>query len=126
MLVVLGQPAGVEVGMDQQQPGFDPDAFAQNPFASGGFGGGFSGGFPGFGGGSFGGAAQAELFDQIFGTLGGRGRGRTRPEYSRGQDLEASIGISFAEAAKGVTKTISITQIVDCSSCTSQDYQWLH
>lgn len=104
-------------GSASQQPGFDPNAFGQNPFNAGGFAGGFGGGFSGFSG-SFGGASQADLFEQIFGTMGGRQSGRARSENVKGQDLEATIGISFTEAAKGSTKTINLTQIVNCSTCT--------
>src|ERR1700747_2512752 len=56
-----------QYGAASQQPGFDPDAFARNPFAgAGGFGSAF-----GRGGG------QSDLFDQLFGAMGGRGHGGT-------------------------------------------------
>ncbi|KZV77582.1 hypothetical protein PENSPDRAFT_679130 [Peniophora sp. CONT] len=107
-----------QYGSASQQPGFDPNAFGgQNPFG-GGFGG-FGGGFPGFGGSSFGGASQQELFDQLFGAFGGRARGpRGRPENLRGEDLNASVNISFMDAAKGVKRNVNVTKIVDCAPCT--------
>lgn len=103
-------------GAASQQPGFDPDAFArgQGPFAGAGFGG-FDFGSA-FGAGPS--RAGADLFEQLFGaSLGGRGRGRSGNENIRGDDLEARVGISFLDAAKGVKRTINITPIVNCSTC---------
>jgi len=101
-------------GAASQQPGFDPDAFAKNPFGgAGGFGG-----FQDFSG-SFGGArGQADLFEQLFGAFGGRGRSRGPfTETIRGDDIEASIGVSFLDAAKGATRTVNVTPVVNCASC---------
>lgn len=43
--------------------------------------------------------------------MGGRAAG------SRGDDIEASISISFMEAAKGTAKTINVTPVSDCQPC---------
>jgi molecular chaperone DnaJ len=97
-----------QYGAASQQPGFDPDAFARNPF-----GGGFGSAF-GRGGG------QSDLFDQLFGALGGRGRGGASAftQNIRGADIEASIGVSFMEAAKGTSRTIKVNPVIDCAACT--------
>jgi molecular chaperone DnaJ len=97
-----------QYGAASQQPGFDPEAFARNPFA-GGFGSTF-----GRGGG------QSDLFDQLFGALGGRGRGGNSAftQNIRGADIEANVGVSFMEAAKGTSRTIKVNPVVDCGACT--------
>lgn len=106
-------------GAASQQPGFDPNAFANagGPFAgSGGFGGfhDFSAAF-----GAGGASGQAHLFEQLFGAFGGgaRSRGAGFSESMRGSDVEASIGISFMEACKGTSRTINVTPIVNCGTC---------
>lgn len=109
-----------QYGSASQQPGFDPDAFANarnNPFGAAGFGGfqDFSAAF-----GSGGGRAQGDLFEQLFGAaLGGRGRGRGSgfSESVRGGDIESSIGVTFLEACKGTTRNINITPITNCTTC---------
>lgn len=97
-----------QYGAASQQPGFDPDAFARNPFGSG-FGSSF-----GRGGG------QSDLFEQLFGALGGRGRpgASAFTQNVRGADIEATVGVSFMEAAKGTSRTIKVNPVVDCSTCT--------
>jgi molecular chaperone DnaJ len=102
-----------------QGAGFDPSGGAAggNPFAgAGGFGGGGNP-FSGFGGG-FG----AEInFEDLFGafTGGGRGgrRGRQAQEILVGENIEVQTSISFMDAAKGVTKNITITPLVQCGTC---------
>ncbi|KAK7058311.1 mdj1 protein precursor [Paramarasmius palmivorus] len=105
-----------QYGSASQQPGFDPNMF------SGGFGGGAAGGFgfqdfaSAFGGGRTGGP-QSDLFEQLFGAFGG---GRTRGGFSgptRGADLESSVSVSFLEACKGAKRTVNISPVADCSSC---------
>jgi len=101
-------------GSASQQPGFNPDAFS-----------GFSSGFQNFGGGSFrsgAGRTPEAMFEELFGAFGGLGgRGRTRgnpfSEEMRGSDLEATLGVTFMEACKGTSRTIPITPIVNCSTC---------
>ncbi|PSR80749.1 hypothetical protein PHLCEN_2v6665 [Hermanssonia centrifuga] len=103
-----------QYGAASQQPGFDSSAF------SGGFGG--AGSFGGFNFGStFGGGSQSQgnVFEQLFGSFGGarNGRGHGFADVSRGSDLEASIGVSFMEACKGTSRTINITPVVNCGTC---------
>ena len=105
-------------GAASQQPGFDSDA--QGPFGAGA--GGFSGfqGFAGAGFGAGGGRGQADLFEQLFGgAFGGRGRSRASGfgESIRGDDIEASVGVSFLEACKGAVRNINITPVVNCGTC---------
>lgn len=106
-----------QYGSAAQQPGFDPDAFAQ------GFGGGagrspFSNFEDLFGGRGGGGGNQSDLFETLFGSFGGGGGGPSPRANMRGSDLEASIGISFMEACKGTSRTINITPVVNCTTCT--------
>lgn len=106
-----------QYGAASQQPGFDPNAFARNPFAGGA--GGFSG-FHDFGSAfSGGGQANSDLFDQLFGAFGGRPRGGRSPfaENSRGDNIETVVGVSFLEAAKGATRNVTITPVINCSTC---------
>ena len=84
---------------------------------------GFSGGSSGFNpfqgfANAFGGRGpqgQADLFEQLFGAFGG-GQGSARQSL-RGNDIEASVGISFMEACKGTSRTINITPVVNCGTC---------
>ncbi|WWC58747.1 chaperone DnaJ [Kwoniella dejecticola CBS 10117] len=107
-------------GSASTQEGFDPNGFASG---AGGFGG-----FQGFGGGFGGPGGNADLFEQLFGSAFGAGArqgggpfgggpgARSRPV--RGDDLEASISLSFLEACTGSAKKITITPVVDCKPCT--------
>ena len=82
------------------------DQFGHDAYTSGatGAGAGFSG-FEGFGG--FG-----DIFDSFFG--GGATR-RTGPQ--RGANVEASVIITFEEAAFGVKRDVSVTRKETCSTC---------
>jgi molecular chaperone DnaJ len=99
-----------------QGGGFDPGAAQGNPFAGGAGGNPFAG---------FGGGFGADInFEDIFGafTGGGRrgGRGRNSPfqeEILLGENIEVQTNISFMDAAKGVTKNITITPLVQCGTC---------
>lgn len=97
-------------GPMSQQPGFDPNAFAS--------GAGFGAGSP-FGD-MFGGD-PGDVFSSLFGAFGGGRSGRPGQQSQNqvfvGDDLEASITIPFAEMAKGTTRTVSVTPIVDCPKC---------
>jgi molecular chaperone DnaJ len=101
-----------------EQGGFDPGAGAAgagNPFA-GGFGG-----FGGFGG-TQGGFSADFNFEDLFGAFGGsRRRGsRASPfqeEILVGENIEVQTNISFMDAAKGVTKNITINPLVSCKTC---------
>ncbi|KAF8078284.1 DnaJ protein [Lyophyllum atratum] len=113
-------------GAASQQPGFDPDAFSRagaggfQGFSAGGFSaGGFSaGGFSGFEnlGGAFSqGAGSGDLFEQLFGSFGGR---QTRSsEMSKGANIETTVNISFMEACKGTIKTVHVSPVTNCNTC---------
>ncbi|KAF5004512.1 hypothetical protein FDECE_8996 [Fusarium decemcellulare] len=112
--------------------GFDPNAgapggggFGQggHPFSGfGGFGG--QSGFGGFGGqAGFGGGVNFEdIFSAFTGQQGfGSRRGRQQAyqqEVLVGDNIEVQATITFMEAAKGTTKTISITPLNTCGTCT--------
>lgn len=103
-----------------QGAGFDPSGGPTsshgNPFA----GPGASGPFAGFGGG-FG----AEFsFEDIFSAFGGasrRGRGSRNTPFQEeilvGDNIEVQTSISFMDAAKGISKEIVITPLVQCRTC---------
>lgn len=92
-----------------QQPGFDPNAFG----AGGGFG---AGGNP-FGD-MFGGGDPGDVFSSLFGAFGGRSGARgANQQVFVGDDLEATINIPFEEMAKGTSRSIDTTPIVNCPPC---------
>ncbi|KAH3983196.1 hypothetical protein HBI56_148670 [Parastagonospora nodorum] len=108
--------------------GFNPGAAGGggpggNPFAGGG---GF-GGFGGFGGAQGAGGFQDINFEDLFGAFtggrrprGGGGGGRRNPfqeEILVGDNIEIQTNISFLDAAKGVSKEIHITPLVECGTC---------
>ncbi len=69
---------------------------------------------PGMGG--FGGFTDPfDLFNEIFSGLGGFGTRRGAPR--RGNDLRVEVEISFEEAARGVTKEITIRRRERCPTC---------
>lgn len=103
------------------------DQFGAVPGGGGFPGGGGGGGFGGFGGGSggFNGVnftgdigGFADIFESFF---GGGGVGRSRKKKSdrgeRGNDIEATVGLTFEEAAFGVTKELEITKPGRCDRC---------
>ena len=61
------------------------------------------------------------IFEELFGGLGGFGGmgGRAR-QGSRGADLEFELPLSFEEAAKGLTKTITVPRRELCHECSGQ------
>lgn len=79
------------------------------------------GGFPGGGGGSFridDLGDLGDIFGNLFGGAGGRGRARSRGAGpQRGQDLEAELHLSFEEAVHGVTTSVNLTGEAACSVC---------
>ncbi|KLO20500.1 hypothetical protein SCHPADRAFT_912087 [Schizopora paradoxa] len=108
-------------GEASQQPGFDPDAFAnaRGPFGGGGFSGfedlaSFFGGKAGRGSSNMG----HDVFETLFGAASrGRGRGGRGTGDFRGDDLEAHVTLSFLDAAKGTKTTVNINPVSSCSSC---------
>lgn len=76
-----------------------------NPFGGGGFSG-FGGGMGGF----------EDIINSVFGGgMGGFGGGADRTP--RGSDVQHTIDLSFLDAIKGCTKTVSYMRNEPCSSC---------
>ncbi len=79
---------------------------------AGGFGGGFDGGFD-----------MGDIFSSIFGSgfgggfsgFGGGSRNPNSPQ--RGSDLQATLNLTFEEAALGCRKTVDIPRIEVCATC---------
>lgn len=103
-----------EFGDDALREGFDPNR-ARQVRSWGQQGGGVRSGAGGvnledlFGGGGgngvhvdFGGGNAQDIFDMF----GGRG-GRRRPRVQKGQDLESQLRVTFVDAARGTTITMS-------------------
>ena len=103
-----------------QGAGFDPSG------AAGGGGGPFggtasAGGFGGFSSGGFG----ADInFEDLFGAFTGggrRGRGSRQSPFQEevlvGHNIEVQTHVSFMDAAKGTSKDIFITPLVQCKTC---------
>ena len=72
------------------------------------FGGGAGGGSPFTGAGGF---DFTDIFDSFFGGGFGGGRRQNPNAPRRGSDVQASLTISFEEAAKGCKKTVEYQQI---------------
>ena len=90
----------------QQYDQFGHAAFEQGgPGAGGGFGG-----FEGFGG--FG-----DIFSDIFGGGFGSSNSSRRNAPTRGDDVGATVNITFEEAAFGVKKDVTFNRIQRCSDC---------
>ena len=119
---VLGDPA-------KRKEYDEVRAVGANPFA--GFGGGRAGG-GGFGGAGgpgqgfdvedllreqMGGAGAGGGFGDMFGDLFGGGGRRRRPAARRGQDVETSATIGFADALEGVTISLRLTSETTCGTC---------
>ena len=93
--------------------GVDPNYAAANGGGAGGFGGGFGGVDLGdiFGdifGGGFGGG---------FGGFGGGSSARTANAPRKGHDIQASVILTFEEAAHGCSKKITINRQDTCPDC---------
>lgn len=80
---------------------------------AGGFGG--AGGFSGAPGFQFQGDI-GDLFGGLF-TRGTRARGASSSRRRRGNDLEADLHLSFADAVHGLTTTVHLTSDAVCSTC---------
>ena len=92
--------------------GVDPNYAAQQGGGAGGFGGGF------------GGVDLGDLFGDIFGRGGFGGFGgfggssRANPNAPRkGHDIQASVNLTFEEAAHGCSKTVTINRQETCRDC---------
>lgn len=88
------------------------DQFGQTFDQGGGPGGFGGGGFGGFQGANFDMGDLGEMFGDMFGFGGGRGR-----RQARGGDIEVNLTVTFAEAAFGVEKTIELYKPVACADC---------
>ncbi|GAA6061176.1 hypothetical protein JCM10212_002389 [Sporobolomyces blumeae] len=98
-------------GSASQQPGFDSDAYARatSSFGGGGFGDFFSGGGAG--------GAGPDIFESLFGAFGRGGSAGPRQSTPVGDDIEISLAIPFIDAAKGASRTVAISPVVDCHTC---------
>ena len=86
---------------------------------AGGFGAPGGGGFSGMPGGfSFDGDVGdlGDLLGGLF-TRGTRSRGASSSRRRRGNDLEAELHLSFADAVAGLTTTVHLTSDATCSTC---------
>ncbi|HEY7627759.1 MAG TPA: molecular chaperone DnaJ [Ilumatobacteraceae bacterium] len=86
--------------------------------------GGFQGGFPGGAGGGPGGFnfnVSGDGLGDILGQMFGRGRrgggASAAAGPQRGADLEATLTLDFADAARGLTTTLHLTSDAQCSTC---------
>ncbi|KAI5922580.1 hypothetical protein F4810DRAFT_257534 [Camillea tinctor] len=99
--------------------GFDPNG-APHPGAGDPFGGAGNP-FSGFGGGFGANINFEDLFSAFTGgkgsPFGGQHGGRGSFETFVGENIEVQTHISFMEAAKGTSKTITIHPMVSCSTC---------
>ena len=96
---------------------YDQFGFAGvDPTYGQGQGGGYSGysqgGFGGFGG--FG--DVGDIFESFFGGFGGSQRSNPNAPQT-GQDIRASLTISFMEACKGTKKQVRVTRYESCPDC---------
>ena len=93
--------------------GVDPNYAAANGGGAGGFGGGF------------GGVDLGDIFGDIFGGgfgggfsgFGGGSSTRTANAPRKGQDIQASVILTFEEAAHGCSKKITINRQDTCPDC---------
>ena len=80
-------------------------------------GGGYGGGFGGFGGGGFD-VDLGDIFGSIFGGGFGGGGRRSNPNAPRrGRDVQATVNLSFEEAAHGCHKSVKVQFIDNCTDC---------
>lgn len=80
--------------------------------------GGGGGGYSYYGGNPFGDDFDlGDIFGSFFGGFGGARARRNSNSPRQGADVEATISISFLEAAKGCTKKIVYHHIENCKSC---------
>ncbi|MBQ9742351.1 MAG: molecular chaperone DnaJ [Ruminococcus sp.] len=87
---------------------------------------------PNYGGGGYGGSPfgqdidLGDIFNSVFGGFGGFGGSRRSANPNaprRGADVEATVVISFDEAAKGCKKEISYNAVCTCEECSGTGAQ---
>ena len=83
------------------------DRLGHNAFEQNGGGGGFSGDF---------GSSMADIFEDLFGGMGGRGQRRSDGR-ERGSDLRYNLEITLEDAYNGKTETLTIPTAVTCEPC---------
>lgn len=93
----------------EKRAAYDRYGHAAFEGAAGAGPGGFQGGFGGFGANPF-----EDLFEEMFGRFGGRGRGGAS---GRGADLRQEVAISLEEAFSGTKRTIRVPTAVTCEAC---------
>ncbi len=64
-----------------------------------------------------------DIFNSFFGGFGGSGRHNNPNAPRRGSDTEATLNISFEEAAKGCKKEVSYQNIETCKDCSGTGAQ---
>ena len=69
----------------------------------------------GFAGGGFAGGGFADIFEEMFGGMGGRRGAQGGP--SRGSDLRYNIEVSLEDAFKGKQTTIRVATFAQCDGC---------
>jgi curved DNA-binding protein len=71
----------------------------------------------------FGGTGFSDFFEQMFGSMGGRGgfgrRGMAEDDFAaeRGRDIEGDIMVTLNEALDGAVRTVSVNREVACEKC---------
>jgi molecular chaperone DnaJ len=92
---------------DQKRAAYDQ--YGHQAFDAGGMGGGFGG---------FGGAGAAGFdFSDIFGDIFGGGGGRGRSNVHRGADLRYNLEITLEQAARGTETQIRVPTMAECETC---------
>lgn len=87
------------------------DQFGHEAYTRGAQTGGAGGGYGGFGG------FEGFGFDDIFSSFFGGGGSARRNGPQRGADIEASVTISFEDAAFGVKREITVNRRENCEVC---------
>lgn len=101
---------------DQKRAAYDKYGHAGTQ-GFGGFGG-FDGSSAGFEGMGFDFGGLGDIFEQFFGGgFGGFSSANNASRQSRGQDIAASLKLTFAEAVFGVEKELVYTRREQCQSC---------
>jgi molecular chaperone DnaJ len=67
-------------------------------------GGGFSGGF-------------ADIFEEVFGAMGGGGRRGSQTRPARGSDLRYNLEVSLEDAFRGKQTTVRVNTLAGCDAC---------